>query len=184
MRLFIGIPLASQLVAELRSVTGRLQSASDGLRWSRPESWHITLQFLGEVRHRQADCVATALRKLNLAPVPIEVAELGFFDRPGIFYVGVRLTLELVALQQQVTAATGQCGFVGERRPYQAHITLARSRERDGRPAFAALRNKLGQSPNFANFIAPEFLLYESFLGPSGSRYEVRERFTLPAGNA
>ena len=31
----------------------------------------------------------------------------------------------------------------------------------------------------FSAFTANEFLLYESFPGPGGSRYEVRERFAL-----
>jgi hypothetical protein len=33
--------------------------------------------------------------------------------------------------------------------------------------------------PAFTRFIASEFLLYESFLAFSGSRYQVRERFPL-----
>ena len=45
MRLFAGIPLAAAVIDELSAISIRLRSNDDGLRWSAPESWHITLQF-------------------------------------------------------------------------------------------------------------------------------------------
>ena len=102
----------------------------DGLRWSMPESWHITLQFLGSTGETQYECVVARLRALHAAPVPIELDELGFFDRAGIFFAGVAFTPELLARQQQVRAATIPCGFTPEERPYHPHITLARSKGR------------------------------------------------------
>ncbi len=43
MRLFIGIPLAAEVVKELAALTARLKSPQDGLRWSAEAGWHITL---------------------------------------------------------------------------------------------------------------------------------------------
>jgi 2'-5' RNA ligase len=45
MRLFVGIPLAAQVIEELSAISIQLQSKRDALRWYGPESWHITLQF-------------------------------------------------------------------------------------------------------------------------------------------
>ena len=47
MRLFIGIALSPAVIAELTTLTARLQSKADSMRWTGPESWHITLQFVG-----------------------------------------------------------------------------------------------------------------------------------------
>ena len=53
--LFIGIPLAAATANDLTAAVNRLRStanqraASGNLRWSAPESWHITLQFLGQL---------------------------------------------------------------------------------------------------------------------------------------
>jgi 2'-5' RNA ligase len=80
-------------------------------------------------------------------------------------------------LQERVTAATQPCGFVPEARPYQPHITLARGKGQ--RRDLGELKAKIRRQPDFTRFVAREFLLYESFLSPAGSRYEVRERFTL-----
>ena len=124
-------------------------------------------------------CVAGRLRELRAPAVPICLEELGLFDGAGIFLAGVSLTPNLLSLHQGVIAATRGCGFVPEARPFQPHITLARGKGRDRRPDLSGLKAKILEQPKFTPFVAHEFLLYESFLGPGGSRYEVRERFAL-----
>jgi 2'-5' RNA ligase len=177
MRLFIGIPLAAAVIDELRAASTRLRSAGDGLRWTAPESWHVTLQFLGNTSQEQYACVVARLRELHSPSVPVCLEELGCFERAGILFAGIRLTPELLLLQERVTAATLPCGFVPETRPFQPHITLARSKDRHHN--LGKLKAKLSRPANFTRFIAREFLLYESFLSPAGSRYEIRERFPL-----
>jgi 2'-5' RNA ligase len=188
MRLFVGIPLDDTVVSELGAVCDRLRSNTDGLRWaglrwSGPESWHITLQFLGNTSPEQYACLSARLRAVHAPPVPIHLGELGFFDRAGIFFAGVELTPQLISLEQRVTEATAGCGFVSEDRAFHPHITLARSKGQGrGRP-FAALKKRIeeriGHQPRFSRFTAQEFILYESHLGPAGSRYEIRARFPL-----
>jgi 2'-5' RNA ligase len=177
MRLFIGIPLAPAAVNELSSLSLRLRSSDNGLRWSTPESWHITLQFLGSTSPEQYTSVAARLRELRFAPVPIQLDSIGFFDRAGIFFADVAVTPALLSLQQSVTSKTGLCGFVPEDRPYHPHITLARSKGKSGKQSLSRLKNSIRVQPRFTSFKAEEFLIYESFLSPSGSRYEIRERF-------
>lgn len=179
MRLFVGIPLAAPVIEQLEKICIRHRAAGDGLRWSAPESWHITLQFLGNTSETQYECVVARLCELHAAPVPVELEELGFFDRAGIFFVGVVPTSELLALQQKVTAATTPCGFTPEDRPYRPHITLARTKGRRNTTRLATLKGRIRHQPKFERFVAEEFLLYESFTRPTGSRYEIRERFHL-----
>lgn len=179
MRLFIGIPLPAGVIDELRAVSARLQPGASGLRWTAPASWHVTLQFLGNTSPEQYECVVARLRKLHLPPVCIGLEGLGLFDRSGVLIVTVRPTPELLLLQERVTAATAFCGFVPEARPYQPHITLARGKGRGQRQGLDGLKAQISRPPKFTRFAAGEFLLYESFLGPGGSRYEIRERFPL-----
>lgn len=179
MRLFIGIPLAEPVQAELSALCGRLRPHTEGLRWSAPESWHITLEFLGNATPEQFDCLANHLAQVRSAPVPLRLGELDIFDRAGIFLAKVELTPQLTALQARVTQATAECGFVPENRPYQPHITLARARGDRGRQQLKTLKTRTPAKPTFPGFTAREFLLYESHLGPGGSKYEVRQRFTV-----
>jgi RNA 2',3'-cyclic 3'-phosphodiesterase len=178
-RLFIGIPMAATVMEQLAAVRSRLERPNDGLRWSAPESWHITLQFLGTTTPSQYDCLLLHLKTIKPGPAPVKLEGLGFFERPGVFFAGVHLSPELIALQRGVVAATSQCGFEPEDRPYHPHITLARNRGREN--GVRALKSCVGPPPDFTGFVADAFLLYESFLSAQGSRYEVRARFGLGA---
>jgi 2'-5' RNA ligase len=177
MRLFVGIPLATAVTGELRAASVRLRSAGDGLRWTTPESWHITLQFLGNTGREPYECAVAQLRKVRSPFVFVCLEGLSCFERAGILIARVVLTPELLLLQERVTAATQPCGFTPEAHAYQPHITLARSKGHGH--DLSNLKAKILRQPCFTRFVAQEFLLYESFLGSSGSRYEVRERFSL-----
>ena len=187
MRLFIGIPLASVTTRDLAAEVNRLQSTSrnpartDSYRWSARESWHITLQFLGSTTAQQFECVVARLRALHHIPIHIQIGALGTFARAGILFVDVHVTPQLLALQQSVTAATANCGFTPEDRPYHPHITLARRKGRGGNEEFRNLRLQVTPPPHFSSFTAESFVLYQSIPSPEGSRYEIRERFPLNA---
>jgi RNA 2',3'-cyclic 3'-phosphodiesterase len=177
MRLFVAIALPAAVIDELSTISLRLRSAQDGLRWSAQESWHITLQFVGNSSQELYECIVSRLRELKLPPVPIQLDGLGVFERVGVLFAGVTVTPKLRLLQEGVTKATEHCGVVPETRPFQPHITLARIKAR--RLGFRELKARLGHLVCSSKFVATEFLLYESFLGPAGARHEIRERFPL-----
>ena len=179
MRLFLGIPLSSTVIDELTKLTARLHTKDDSLRWSQPESWHVTLQFLGSTDQQQYNCLIPRLREIHLSRVPIRLESTGIFDHAGIFYVDVRTAPALLVLQQALIAATTPCGFVPEVRAYHPHITLARSKGNDATQSLRQLKARIDREPKFTAFMADEFLLYESFTEPTGSRYQIRERFRL-----
>ena len=212
MRLFIGIPLADNAVGELSALVSRLRSGErgtepgvSGLRWVAPESWHITLQFLGSSTLEQLQCLGGRLGEVRNATVPVELGELGCFERAGVFFADIVVSPALANLQQRVVSATSACGFVAETRPFHPHITLARkvgnklppraniarrglrsaAREQESenpRSGAHSLRDLIAKAGTyrFSRFTAHEFLLYESHLGSEGSRYEIRGRFPLP----
>jgi RNA 2',3'-cyclic 3'-phosphodiesterase len=191
MRLFVGIPLADAVVRELTIIVARLRaqvSPGDGrARWIGPDSWHITLQFLGGATQEQYECVSARLGEVRAAPVPVRLGELGCFDRAGVLFADVVVTPELAELRQQVVAATRQCGFVAETRPFHPHITLARETGSKGHGdrgsnkavTLRELAARAASAPALSGFTVREFLLYESYTGREGARYEVRERFAL-----
>ena len=160
------------MVAELRR-------DEEDLRWSAPEGWHITLQFLGNGDTEQLECLKARLCDVYSATVPLQLGSLGTFERAGVVFLDVEVRPELAGLQQQVVAATMQCGFAPEDRPFSPHITLARTKARKHFRGLAALAPWRENPPRFSPFEAREFLLYESFTDAAGSRYEARARFAL-----
>lgn len=179
MRLFVGIALSPEVVEALERLSRHLRTADDKLRWTSPETWHITLQFLGEATAAQYECVVPRLSAIRAPEVPVWLSGTGVFDRAGVFWAGVNVSPELRALEKQVLSATGRCGFAAEERPYHPHVTLARAKGDERVRVLRRLQSRVKQQVEFPSFKASEFLLYESFLGAGGTRHEIRERFEL-----
>jgi 2'-5' RNA ligase len=187
MRLFVGIPLPASAVSELESLVDRLKRGTgsrgvtgekSGLRWMPPESWHITLQFLGSTSEDRYGCLTARLTEVRSAPVAVRLEEVGAFERAGVLFLGVAATPELVALAQRVAEATSRCGFPAEERPYHPHITLARAKGQSRGSSFQAIAQR-AQKTSLSRFMAGEFLLYESHTEREGAKYVVRERYKL-----
>jgi 2'-5' RNA ligase len=177
----VGIALANEVQKPLESWMNGLRSSFSHLRWSTPEQWHVTLQFLGEVDEARYVCVVEQLRGVNAQPVDLHFTQPGFFERAGVFHIAVQTTAPLIALHDETEEALMTCGFEPEARAYAPHITLARRKGRGRSPDFERLQKKVQNQPaaRLASFRAKEFLLYQSFTESTGSRYEVRERFPL-----
>jgi RNA 2',3'-cyclic 3'-phosphodiesterase len=179
MRLFIAISLPPDVIDTLERLSRSLRTAGDNLRWSSPDTWHITLQFLGETSVEQYGCVVQQLNQIKAPAVPVWLHGTGFFDRAGVFFAGINVSPELRRLERLVVGATSQCGIVAEDRPYHPHVTLARAKGDDRARALRKLKTRIQSELKFSAFTASEFLLYESFLGSDGARHEIRERFPL-----
>src|SRR5579875_907878 len=178
MRLFVGLAIADEVKQALERVTLRLRVKDDGLRWSVPEQWHVTLVFLGDVDDAPRGKLVRELAGVRLPALKLAIEGLGVFERAGILHAQVEVTPELQGLYEAVAEAVGRAGIAVEERPYRAHVTLARSRNREGRKTIERLRRSSALRLN-ERWEAREFLLYESRLSPKGSTYVVQERFGL-----
>lgn len=180
MRLFVGLAVDDAVKDALERMTLRLRAKDDGLRWSAPEQWHVTLVFLGEVDDEVQARLVRELYGVREKTLMLRVVGLGVFERAGILYAEVEVTPELLRLHEAVAAAGKRAGLAVEERPYRAHVTLARSRNREGRKMIERLQRSVASQTRLnARWPVSEFLLYESQLSPSGSRYVARERFAL-----
>ena len=179
MRLFVGLAVDEAVKERLERLTLRLRAQDDGLRWSTPDQWHVTLVFLGQVDDEARERLARELAGVRQAPLTLRMERLGVFERSGILHAEVEVSAELLRLYESMAAAVKRVGLDVEDRPYRAHITLARAKNREGRKAIERLRRAAEQQRLSARWAAKEFLLYESQLSPGGSRYVVRGRFAL-----
>ena len=109
MRLFVGIPLSPAVIDELSATSMRLQSHADGLRWSTPESWHITLQFLGNTP--EYECIVSRLRdlpRLVAETAPDSGVKMKVWRNGAT--IDLQATLGELPNTEQVASATGGQG--------------------------------------------------------------------------
>jgi RNA 2',3'-cyclic 3'-phosphodiesterase len=168
-RLFVAVWPPAEVLDAIEALD---RPARPGVRWTTRDQWHVTLRFLGRVDATEQVLEALAPAASLAAPVAVGgplTDRLG----PSIVMLPVGGLDELAAA---VVALTASVGEPPPSRPFAGHLTLARCRDRRvavGDLAGAALS---------AAWPVSEVTLVASDLHPSGSRYEVVERFPLACG--
>jgi 2'-5' RNA ligase len=189
MRLFFALDIAPAIRAALTAYVDNLRRVP-GIRFMPPESYHVTLKFLGEVK--DLDRVQQAAGTVRASSFDISFREAGFFPNaraPRVFWAGIHADDRLPALASALDEALAIAGFAREERPFRPHLTLARSGSgspspsRDERPVagFGGLVTAVAENrpPEFGTMAASEFFLYESKLSPRGAQYTKLARYPL-----
>lgn len=159
MRFFVAIPVPLEVAAPLAGALDPIRERHDGLRWTGPGTWHVTLAFLGDVDQRPDEVAATLRPALDgWEGVDLRLAGGGRFDS-AVLWLGVDDdppgTLRSASTRLQ-EAAIG-AGHPVHRRELEAHLTLARAgRDRVADDAVAALDGLEGA------WTAPDVILFAS----------------------
>ena len=186
MRLFIALELpeeAHRWLAGRQEEMKRCFSQAD-LRWTPSDQWHVTLRFLGETPEHQIPAILTAMKRAaeDMEPFQIAFGKPGTFSGPrmGVLWIGVESGLEpLKKLAARLNESLEAAGFPAEKRPFRAHITLARSTRTGCSPQFGGSRSKISSaalrniplSSSCPQALITTFHLYQSTPGSSGSLY-------------
>jgi 2'-5' RNA ligase len=170
-RAFFGLPVAEPQREELARFLATCAQAAPQFRWTPKENLHLTVRFIGSVERTLVEAVADSLAQSPPGAFDMELGDIGTFGRgraARVVWLGLRAgTEEAIALAAQVEEECVRAGFAAESRPYQAHLTLARARSRDG----ATLPN-LPAMPAVKPWRADELVLYSSRLARTGAVYE------------
>ena len=146
--------LRARVDAIVDSVEGKLQ---------RPDQWHVTLEFMGQVPHERQPALRAAADRVRQSPLAIEFDRVEHWRKPQVVcLVASRVPAALTALVLQLHAALAAEGFTLDARPFRPHLTLARK--------VRAAADSLLEPP----FVwrSRGFALVRSVTDPAGSRYE------------
>ncbi len=170
-RAFFGLPVPDAQRGALGAFLAASAEAAPRFRWTPATNLHLTLRFVGSVDRGLVEGIAERLDGLALPSFELELGELGMFKRGRLVRVvwqGLRSGTEAVTeLAARVDAECEAAGIAGENRAFQAHLTLARARARDG-----AELPPLPSPPRLAPWHAGEVVLYASRLSKTGAVYE------------
>ena len=178
MRLFLAVPGDREWIESAgrltRGLHGRLPKAS----WTRPETWHLTLRFLGEVSE---EAVASFAERISPAASEMTSGELpaagpAFFPSPARPHtIGVAFDRDasealLGAAARAAESAAQSIGCEPEKRPFRPHVTFARLRTpwpTKAEEASVAIRDWSFPPWRFSSLV-----LYRSRLDPAGAVHE------------
>lgn len=173
MRLFIGFRPSDEAVAHAAEAVVRIKPTASVIRWIPPERWHITFAFLGDVSDDLLPRITERLDRIcrDAAQIHgVQVAGAGTFR--GVLWLGLSPSERhspLDSLARAIQRGMREERIALERRPWRAHLTVARwrpSRERDGqaREAIQALAGYAGPA-----FTVGQIHLVHSVTGPNPS---------------
>lgn len=175
-RAFVALELDGGLREAIGELQARLRPRLGGIRIVRPEGIHLTLRFLGATSPSQVD----VLRRLLAAaaavcpPADARAAGLGTFPErgsPRVLWLGLEVPPPVLDLQRACERAARAAGFGREARPFQAHLTLGRWRDRAPRPELPPA--DLGETR------LDGLVVFRSDLRPDGAVYTPLARFAL-----
>jgi len=179
MRLFLAIPLTDEARhAIVHHLKAHLAHPLPG-RPVRPELWHLTLRFLGEVDEVGCDRIIREVDAVARGPAfALRWGGLGAFPRArraNVLWLGLEQgQAEAERLAVEVEEAVEAAGFPPEDRPFRSHLTLSRIRPDQDVTAVLEAVPILGLAMPVGRVV-----LYRSHLGPGGPRYEELESFLL-----
>ena len=194
MRIFIALDIDDEIRTRIARFMDGVREFAPDARWVRPESMHITLKFIGEKPAEAVEQIKTALANAHGPAMDITFQGYGFFPTPKsarVFWVGIQANEDLPKLAATIDDALATFSVPREEHPFSPHLTLARRAGRSGTPKrqkqdrpnsdFGIMQAKLAAlpQPEFGTMTAREFCLYESKLGPGGSKYTKLAKFPL-----
>lgn len=175
-RLFVGIPMP----ADIRMRLSLMASGLPGAHWTRAESYHLTLRYIGEVDQGTADDIDAVLGHISVEPFAITLSSIGYFGKAKsarAVWAGVTRNDTLIRLQHKIEIALQHMGLAAEERKYTPHVTLARLR---GTPvhrleAYVADHGAFAAGP----FQVSNFALFSSYPSSSGAIYTSEAQYEL-----
>ncbi|MEW6482959.1 MAG: RNA 2',3'-cyclic phosphodiesterase [bacterium] len=181
MRLFIAIELEERIKDAISLAIKEIKIPLKP-KWVNPANCHITLKFLGEVEKERLSKILDVLKDeaLKHKPFTISFGSIGAFPRedyPRVIWIGIEKGFDSLSLiANSLEDSLFKIGFPKEKRPFSAHLTLARIK-----------------SPQKTNLLSPylskrfiidemsvkEIMLIESKLTPKGPIYTDLQVFPL-----
>ncbi len=189
MRAFLAIPSEPMWVESARGLVDRLRQRLPRASWTRPDAWHLTLKFLGEVTESFLARFGETIGPAALETVPGEIRAgaatvfpergrprvlgVGFTPSPGLESIG--------SLAERAEETAARLGSREEGRSFHPHVTFARVRE--GWPAGAVeeYRREV-EAWAFPPWFARSCVLFQSRLDPDGAVHTPLKEWTFQGG--
>ncbi|MBE7551534.1 MAG: RNA 2',3'-cyclic phosphodiesterase [Anaerolineales bacterium] len=182
-RSFIAIELSDEAHAALADLQSRLKRVAPAqiVRWTAPESIHLTLHFLGDIAPDTVSEISSLMEQVAAVhpPFTLTLGGLGCFPntrRPRVVWAGVAGQTDILArLQGELGEKLKTLGFTLDTRPYSPHLTLGRVKDGVPQRQLAQLGQALEQTQPTVGSLAvlpvSEISLMKSELKSAGAVY-------------
>jgi RNA 2',3'-cyclic 3'-phosphodiesterase len=177
LRAFFGIPVSESAREDITVQIRDIVLKYPDLKWVRPENYHITLLFLGDIEDSQMKSVLSD--SAGNLPRAFSAGLSGVHQFPPrgrarVVVTGVeRGAPQCEALYNYLAKNRALRPYVSARR-YVPHVTLARIKGGRRSPDLSCI-----EVPLISDFKIDRYILYQSILRPSGAEYVKLKEYML-----
>ncbi len=179
MRLFVACNIAQETKNYLAEKTDSLKrDLPRGVKWVKPDNFHITLKFLGDTTEERAEELIDSLTEISLdGQFSCQFKGLSAFparDYPRVLISRVTQGKEeLIKLHNKIEKAAVGMGFAEEKRKFTPHLTLGRIKNKADIKIVADVLTDEDFGSNLAvSDSIRSFSLMKSTLRPQGPVYQ------------
>lgn len=181
-RIFFAIDLPQNVKKTIAQFIGELKRSAktNGIRWTRLENLHITLQFLAKINTQDLSQLMDQVQK-NIADVKsltFTFKSLALFPHPyraRVIVLDITPQEGLAKLAEGIGKGIQECQYEVEKRPFRGHLTLGRIKHLGHDLQFLAS----AKIPSFAPIQVRQVVLFRSEPDENGSRYTVLGQIPL-----
>lgn len=176
-RVFIAVPIVSETAFQVASNwKNDRQLNINRLKWANPETWHVTLFFLGETPETEIDLLQRLIDESFSAVqgFSTKMNGVGVFPNqhnPKVLWLGLESIQPLMLAYEQLGDLLRQNGFSFDSKLLKPHVTLVRIKSLENRSSFDALMNEHEQF-NFGIVAINRVVLFESIFTSEGPVYK------------
>ncbi len=175
-RSFIAVPIPDDLRRALGAGAEKSFGDINHVRTVRPGGMHITLKFLGDIKKERIESIGRVLSIVagKNSSFTLKSEGIGGFPNlknPRVLFAPlIGDAQKLIQMAADLDAALEKLGFEAEKRPFRAHLTLARVKTQK---QLGLIRKRAGalEKKIFGEFKVEELILYRSDLRLEGARY-------------
>lgn len=176
-RLFVAVRLEEPAQSALQRTVEAVRDDYPGVRWSDPETWHVTLGFVGSVEEEEAQRVDAVTAEVAAATPALQLrldSGVGTFNNTAI-WAGIAYDADLTSAVEGLGRGLRAAGFAIEERRFTPHCTFARLPRGSAMPP--GLLEEL-RAPRVA-WPVERFVVVRSRLRVGGAEHAVRSRHML-----
>ena len=122
MRLFVAVQLDKKMKDALCAVQNEMRRRGVEGNYTRPESLHLTLAFIGDYPDPQP--VLDALSAVDFTPFDISLDGIGSFG--SLWWAGTKESVPLASVARRVRRALAEHNIPFDKKRFSPHITLIR----------------------------------------------------------
>lgn len=159
----------------LSELQNELKKCGADVKWVRPESIHLTLKFLGDIKEKDVDSIVKLIEGTckKHTVFNLEIKGTGVFPNmraPRVIWIGIDGAATIMELQRELEDGVASLGFEKENRSFSPHLTLGRFRSLWGKEALIE-KIETYKDGKLVSIDVNSISLMKSELSPAGAKY-------------